>query len=1043
MFSKKIFSLLATLVGLTASIGVSAQNLTVSGTVSDAQGPLSGVVVLAPDAGTNAVTDLDGKYTISVKPTSVLEFSCLGYKDTKVQVGSQSVVNVTLAEDNLLLEDAIVLGYGAATKKKDLSASVGIVSQPEKIAARPVSSVNDMLQGQIPGVTVQSDGGSPTSSPWIVIRGQGSQNGDSVLWVVDGVPGAPINSVSDVESIVVLKDAASAAIYGAQSGAGGVILVTTKKAKGQGVSVTYDGVAGVRQATNLPESLNAQEQIEMRKQSYANAGLPLPTAWNPEKNPWIATNRTNWMDEIFRNALFQRHNVSLNYSTEKFKSRLSLAMRENNGVLVGTFSKGTGVNYDGEYQINKWFKLTEKATWSSSTSRGTDTSSGYSGSIISAIYMPQSAEAYDANGHFGGTTTEDPEYIARYGSSFGDAHGDAINPLRLLLANDQVNQYSSFYTSTAAEISNIVTGLKFISRFTYSTGQGMYKNFSPKRTEIGKPDLTNSLNYSTTRDHSWKTENTLTYDRTFGKHTVGGLFSTTADHWYNRGFGVTGKDFADESKFLQYLSYASSIEASDWYGGVDANIALVARVSYSFDDRYFVTGSWRRDYAGRLPKGHNYGDFPAVTGAWKVSSEPFFPKTKTLSLLKVRASWGRIGNLGSIWNNYKSNTLSKDYKHWVAHYGPGTGQFYDTVMYNGNALNQSLTWETSEQYDLGLDVAMFNERLSMQADFYSKKTFNLIQDQTTGWPNTIGVNAMKINQGEISNKGIEFLVSWNDKIGKDWTYNVSANIAYNKNRVVDTGIRNENGETGVWTGGGSYRLVPYIFQSAVGQPLGSFYVIKTAGIFQSEEDVYDHAKDGKLIQPNAKPGDLKFVDFDGDGKITDNDRQYCGTGMPSTTYSLSAGFSYKNLSFSMMLQGIAGAKAAYMAKYSLLDDAEGEFNRSRDILYKTWSPTNTGAKNPRLLKGDPNGNFSTASDYYLESTDYLRLKNITLSYDLTNLIRKCSHFSDRNSSLSVYFSGDNLFTITGYTGMDPEVGNYDALKYPVSRVFSFGVKLTY
>lgn len=327
MFSKKIFSLLATLVGLTASIGVSAQNLTVSGTVSDAQGPLSGVVVLAPDAGTNAVTDLDGKYTISVKPTSVLEFSCLGYKDTKVQVGSQSVVNVTLAEDNLLLEDAIVLGYGAATKKKDLSASVGIVSQPEKIAARPVSSVNDMLQGQIPGVTVQSDGGSPTSSPWIVIRGQGSQNGDSVLWVVDGVPGAPINSVSDVESIVVLKDAASAAIYGAQSGAGGVILVTTKKAKGQGVSVTYDGVAGVRQATNLPESLNAQEQIEMRKQSYANAGLPLPIAWNPEKNPWIATNRTNWMDEIFRNALFQRHNVSLNYSTEKFKSRLSLAMR--------------------------------------------------------------------------------------------------------------------------------------------------------------------------------------------------------------------------------------------------------------------------------------------------------------------------------------------------------------------------------------------------------------------------------------------------------------------------------------------------------------------------------------------------------------------------------------------------------------------------------------------------------------------------------------------------------------------------------------------
>jgi len=315
-------------------------------------------------------------------------------------------------------------------------------------------------------------------------------------------------------------------------------------------------------------------------------------------------------------------------------------MNDNNGVLVGTFNKDYGIHYNGSYQINKWIKISEDLTWKQIDSRSVNTSSAYSGAILSALYMPSSAQAYDENGNYGGTTTEDEAYIAKYGSNFADIHGDSINPLRILLGDNRFNRTNQMWTTTSLEVANIIKGLKFTSRFTYATEQNFYKNFTPMRTEVGKPDLNNYLNYSTYKTEQWKTENTLTYDRTFGKHTVGALLSTTADHYYARGFSVEGKDFSDESDYLQYLSYAGSTSAEDSYTGVDANVAFVARASYSYDDRYFLTASWRRDYAGRLPKGKNYGDFPAVTAAWKISNESFFPKNDNLNLLKLRASWG-------------------------------------------------------------------------------------------------------------------------------------------------------------------------------------------------------------------------------------------------------------------------------------------------------------------------------------------------------------------------------------------------------------------
>ena len=1041
MLSKRLLSLVAVFMCAAAVFSAQAQNQTVTGIVADDLGPIAGAVVLCGDA--NAITDIDGVYTINVPSNGELEFSCLGYKTLKVPVNGRAKIDVTLTVDAVMLESAVVLGYGVQTKKKDLSASVGIVENMEKIAERPSTDITNALQGQIPGVTISNNGGDPTSEANIVIRGQGSRNGDQVLWVVDGVPGQPIVSMNEVESIVVLKDAASAAIYGATSGAGGVILVTTKKAR-QGVHLEYNLVAGFRQAAKLPQTLTAQQEIDMKTTSYANAGITLPDGWDPEKNPWIATQRTDWMKEIFRNAFYQRHDVTFNYGSEKVKTRLTLALDDNNGLLINTYKKTYSVGFNGQYDVNKWLQFTARINYDEKQSRGTNTSSAYTGALISAIYMPPSAEAYATagpnKGSFGGTTTEDPAYIAKYGNYAG-IFGDAVSPLRILRGDNLWNRRGEFTTNVGVNITPI-KGLKLSSNILLAEYWNIYKNFYPKRTEVGKPIASNSLSEGGAREFSWRSESTISFDRTFGKHTVGALLAMTFDKSTYRGVGVSVSDFLNESQYLQYVKFGQgTVVGSDSFT-MDGNIAFVARASYSYDDRYFVTASWRRDYAGRLPKGHNFGDFPAVTGAWKISSEPFFPKIDALTLFKVRGSWGRIGNLGSVAIGYKDASLNSANSKNGAQYGVENRTIWGYMYYPSQVVNQNLTWETSEQWDIGLDMAFAKDRLSFSADYYNKRTYNLIQEQTMGWPATIGLNPMLVNQGEISNQGVELSLSWADRAGKDFNYYINANYAYNKNSVISTGVKDDQGNAGVWTGGGEFRNMPWIYQSEAGQPLNSFYMIPCLGIFQSEEDVYDHQKDGKLIQPNARPGDLKFQDTNNDGKIDSNDRVYCGSGVPQHTFALSGGINWKGLTVDLMFQGVAGNKIAYVAKQMLLNDTEGGFSRCAYIL-NAWSPTNPSSNIPILSASDPNSNFSTPSTWYLEDGSYLRLKNLTIGYDFTSLLNRVPHFAERASTCRIYVSMDNLFTITKYSGMDPEVGGFDTLTYPLSRSFVIGLKINY
>jgi TonB-linked SusC/RagA family outer membrane protein len=1021
-----------------------AQNQTVKGKVSDPNGELPGVNIVVKGTTTATVSDINGDYTITVPGSdATIVFSYLGYTTQEIVADNRSIIDVILQEDIKTIDEVVVIGYGTTARRADLSASIGVVNDVTTLKKRPVAGVAEMLQGQIPGVTVRNNGGDPASETSIVIRGQGSKAGESPLWVVDGVPGAPLNT-DDIESIVVLKDAASAAIYGAYSGSAGVILVTTKKAKATDPTISYEGNFGISQMLNMPQSLTIEEQRKVREKALGVMGSSLPDGWNVTKNPYIGKTRTDWMDEITRTAPFQRHLVTLSSGTDKFANRLALQYMNNQGALVGSYNKHLNLRYDASYSLSKYVKIREDFFWNTWESRKTETESGYNGAILSALMMPRNAEAYYSDGTYGGTAPKDDAYIAQYGSNFADIHGDAINPLRILKANKPYNKPSSVHSSTFLEITNPVPGLKFTSRFTYKLENNFEKNFNPSRPEPGKPMLTNTLSYSSARYTRWETENTLNYDSQFGRHQVGALVSITANEQRGRGFGTSALSFKSEEAIYQYLNYAGKyINPKDAYNDPDNNVSVVGRVSYSWNNRYFATASYRRDYAGRLPKDKKYGDFPSITGAWKISEEPFMPKTDALTFLKLRASWGRIGNLGSIDYAYGNPTLGVSNSDDVGGQVGVTTPLVPNMVYNNTAFNSYLTWETSEQSDFGLDAEFLNSRLSFSADYFSKKTYNLIKQQDTGWPSYIGISAMMINEGEVRNSGFEFVLGWKDKIG-DWNYFVNANLATLKNSIYDIGLADPmTGKKPVWRWNDMFRETLQPFQSREGDPIYSYWLIENGGIFQTDAEAAAYVdKDGKRIQPNAKAGDLKFIDQDNNGKIDDDDKVYMGAYFPKITYAFTGGFSWKNLSFSMMFQGVGGSKAFNAQKFITLNESQGSFNRDNRIL-NAWPASNDI---PRIAGNDPNSNFTTNSDWYLEDASYLRIKNITVSYDLSDLFYKISpSLQTRKSLFSAHLSIDNLYTFTKYTGMDPEVGGIglDGGRYPVPRVISLGVKLTY
>ena len=502
----------------------------------------------------------------------------------------------------------------------------------DKLQERPVNNVGQLLQGQIPGVSVVSNGGHLNSEPTVTIRGMGSPNGESPLYVVDGVPGASFN-LSDVESITVLKDAASAAIYGAYAGSAGVILVTTKQAEPGHTTVEYSSVISTSQAMNLPQSLTWDEEYKVREASYTDAGQTLPVGWNRiSEDPVYGKTNTDWIDAIFRSAVSQRHNIAISGGDEEFSNRLSLEYNDNEGTLINTYNKKIIGRLNSKWNISKYVRIRQDVSWKDTQVRDTNTTSAESGAILSALMMPRNVFVYNGDGTYSGTVPTSADYITKYGETYSNIHGDCINPVRTLTDAYNNNHLSTLTSSTFLDIIEPVRGLNITSRFTYKQSNYFYRYYSTRRLEAGKPNDNNSLEYESYRDPEWNWENTLTYSRIFGLHNLSLMASNTASEYQYRYFSASATDFSSEVESMMYFNQAGSIgNPTDTYYK-DRNFSMVARASYSFANRYFLTGSIRRDYAGRLPEGNKYGDFPSLTGAWKISSEPWMPKSKNLNL---------------------------------------------------------------------------------------------------------------------------------------------------------------------------------------------------------------------------------------------------------------------------------------------------------------------------------------------------------------------------------------------------------------------------
>lgn len=1025
------------------NIVTQAKQFQITGTVKDTSGQaIIGASIAVVGTSNGTITDFDGKFTLLVNGAVDLKISYMGYNSKIVHVAQSRHFDVVLEEDNKVLEEVVVVGYGKM-KKDDLSASIASVENMDKLQKRPVTNVGQLLQGQVAGVSVVSNGGHLDNEPTITIRGMGSPNGEKPLYVVDGVPGATFN-LSDVESITILKDAASAAIYGAYAGSAGVVLVTTKQAKEGKTSVSYNGVFGVSTATNLPQSLTWEEQYKVRKAAYAAEGQTLPVGWNRiNEDPVYGHTNTNWIDAIFRTAVVQRHNLAISGGTKDFSNRLSIEYSDRQGTLEGTYSKNFVARLNSKWKLSKYVRVREDITWRDFKVNDVNTESAESGPITSALKMPRNVFPYYADGSFGGTVPVTADYISKYGQTYADIHGDCTNPLRTLTGPQTENHRSTFISSTFLDIMEPIKGLNFTSRFTYKQTNYFDRYYRTRQPEAGKPNLDNKLIYESYREPQWDWENTITYDRIFGAHNLGLMASTTATEYQYRFFSATGHDFTNESPSMMYFAQAGFFDnPTDTYYK-DRNFSMVARASYSFANRYFMTASIRRDYAGRLPEGKKYGDFPSVTAAWKITSEKWMPKIKALNMLKLRASWGKIGNLGSIAYGYGNPVLNSR----IIGGGDVGGQVgidspVNYGIYLASGFNPTLTWETSEQVNIGLDAVLFNKRLNVTADFFNKNTNGLIKRQDTGWPTTIGIQPMLVNDGQVNNRGFELSVNWNDKINDEFAYYVGGNLSTLRNRVTNIGQPSASGEKPVWTSGGSYKdLEP--FRTEEGTPLYSFYLIQNDGVFMTDQEAQNYVdKNGNRIQPNAKAGDLKFIDKDGNGSIGNEDKVFMGNAMPSLTYALNAGFTWKKLTFSMMIQGVTGVKVFNAYKFSTLNESQGSFNRSNEILKALNGPNGDV---PRISLSDPNNNFGTESSYYLEDGDYLRVKNVSLTYSLTDLVRRLKFLGDRNCTCDLTLSCDNLLTITNYSGIDPEVGGVglDTGQYPVARTFSVGLKLNF
>ena len=1032
------------------------QSKTVSGTVVDADGPVIGATVLEKGTTNGTVTDIDGNFTLNVQPGATLVISYVGYKTQEIAVGNQTMINVNIAEDADVLEEVVVVGYGVQKKKLVTGATVQV--KGEDIAKLNTTNALAAMQSQSPGVQIVQSSGQAGSGYKVNIRGIGTIGDSAPLYVIDGVAGGDINSLnpSDIESIDVLKDAASAAIYGARA-ANGVILVTTKQGKAGKMQISYDGYVGWQYLAKKPDVLNAKEFMYAQDLIAFNDGqdvkdwqsmLPADIYQSVMDGSWSGT---NWLDESYhKGATITNHAIGLTGGSEMSKFALGFAYTNQNGIFGGKNQSeyeryNVRMNSDHVVLKNKDFDVItigENMTFSHTSNGGIDTGSMYWNNMHDLLVGNPLIPAYDANGNYM-TNAEQ----AAAGFNLGS---NPPNPLAMadtkglgLHASKGWNLFMSAYLQVQP-----IKDLIFKSQFGYRYGSSSYRSMTRIHaigTDVATQDGA-SQSMSQWSQISW--ENTLAYTKQFGLHNLNVVVGNTIQkNTYGESLNASGKNNLFENDWDRaWIGNTQNTQLADILidGGPSGDWSLASffgRASYNYAERYMAQFTLRADGSSNFAKGKRWGYFPSASVGWVVTNEPFMESTANwLDFLKLRASWGQNGNQSIANFQYLTTfafSAASGYFYGVGnHDAPTTGGYANVLQ------NPDVTWETSEQIDLGIDARFLRGRLGLAFDWYKKTTKDwLLQAPILA---VYGLNAPYVNGGDVENTGIELGLNWNDNIG-EFRYGINFNIAHNKNEVTKI----NNGE-GIIHGPASVLIQgsEEVFRAQVGEPIGFFYGMKTAGVFQNQAQVDEWKKTytDNIHGGNPQPGDIIYVDTNGDNIIDTSDRTNIGDPHPDWTAGLNINMAYKGFDFSVTAAGAFGQQILR----STNNDSNMSDNLSQKLVYGSWRGEGTSNFLPKLnnLK---NINFMTMSEIWLEDADYVKIQNVTLGYDFKNIWKNCPF-----SQLRLYFTAQNLFTITGYSGMDPEMGSsggnddsygwaagIDNGFYPTPRTYMIGVNIKF
>lgn len=1022
---------------LTCVIQVNAQKtVPVRGTVVSADDgePLVGVSVQQEGSTVGAVTDIDGNFTLQTAIPAKLKFSYVGFQTATVKVSDTSPVRLSLQIDAHSLDEVMVVGYGIQKKKLITGATVQV--KGDDIAKLNTVNALGALQSQTPGVDIISSSGMPGEGFKVTIRGLGTTGSSSPLYIIDGVTGGDINAINpgDIESIDVLKDAASAAIYGSRA-ANGVILVTTKQGRMGKTQVSYDGYVGWQNVYRQPDLLNAQEFATIMTEARYMDGLPdfdyasLVPDWDKIKSgEWKGT---NWMDEARnKNAIVTNHSLNIIGGSDMSTYSIGLSYTKQDGII----GKPVAPNYErynarvnSDHTLIKAgklnvLKLGENITYSYIERSGISIGDMWGNDVRNLLHSSPFLPNLDENGNY--------HYAIPWESR-------EANPIGLMDYGSGHNRSKEHWlmANVYAQLEPI-KGLRIKTNFGYQLSASTSRSFIPVYKLASNTFTTENLvsqGSSTGTSLLW--ENTVNYNTKLGKHSIDALLGQSIEK-SGMGESINGSNYNSIfSDFKHaYLDNTPVVTGRTQLSGApwgDSKLAsFFGRVNYDYDGKYMASAVLRADGSSNFASDHRWGYFPSVSAGWIITEEPWMKKTsRWMDYLKLRASWGQNGNQDIPAFQYLS-TISFSGSDYT--FGPDKSVLVKGA-YPDILANEDLTWETSEQLDLGIDARFLDNRLGLTFDYYVKTTKDWLVEAPI--LDSYGTGAPYINGGDVRNSGFELALSWNDEKG-GLRYGVNWNMAYNKNKV--TRIANSegiiHGASNILSNG-----TTEIYRAQVGYPIGYFYGYSTAGVFQTEEEIAAY-KGAKL--DGTRPGDVIWVDRNNDGVIDERDEGMIGNPHPDVTMGLGLNAAYKGFDISATLHGAFGQQI--MKSYrSFVDYARQNYTSD---IFGRWHGPGTSNRLPRLTTGtSPNWQF--VSDLYMENGDYVRMQNLTVGYDFKQLFKNMPL-----QQLRLYFTAENLFTITGYSGMDPEVGyggyeswvtGVDIGSYPSARTYIVGVNIKF